>query len=43
MTRITGTKLPKGIATADITSHHLLPDGERKEAGNKQMYNSMKY
>lgn len=42
MTRVTGTKLPKGIATADITSHHLLPDGERKDAGNKQMYNSVK-
>lgn len=42
MTRIIGTKLPKGIPTADLTSHHLLPDGESKGAGNKQMYNSVK-
>lgn len=42
MTQIIGTKLPKGIATADTTSHRLLPDGERKGAGNKQMYNSVK-
>lgn len=42
MTGILGTKLPKGIATADMASHRLLPDGERKGAGNKQMYNSLK-
>lgn len=42
MTQIIGTKFPKGIATADVTSHCLLPDGERKGAGNKQMYNSVK-
>lgn len=42
MTQIVGIKLPKGIATADRTSHHLLPDGERKGAGNKQMFNYVK-
>ena len=42
MTQILGTKLPKGIATADMTSHHLLTDGERKGSGNKQKYNSVK-
>lgn len=42
MTGIIGTKLPKGIATADMTSYCLLPDGERKGAENKQMYNSVK-
>lgn len=36
------TQIPKGIATADMTSHLLLPDGERRGAGNKQMYNSVK-
>lgn len=41
MTRIIGTKPPKGIATADM-SHYLLPDGEKKGGGNKQMYNSVK-
>lgn len=42
MAQIIGIKLPKGIATADRNSRHLLPDGERKGAGNKQMFNYVK-
>lgn len=42
MTQIIAIKLPKGIATADRIFHHLLPDGERKGAGNKQIFNYVK-
>lgn len=36
MTWIIGTKLPKDVATAGMTSHCLLQDGGRKEASKKQ-------